>query len=136
MFIGCEYSILILVSTNIFKGNSKHWVSTAVIKNTTVLLMDSLWTEDTLERSVELQIAQIYGPACAKENSLTIRKLAVQQQQGTHDCGLFAVAYATEVCFGKDPALVTYDQPKMSSHLVDCFEQGILARFPQVHRIN
>ena len=89
-------------------GDSEHWVCTAVYnkqgKDTVVevLLLDSLWGEG-LMRTIELQISQLYGQINAAE-SINIRKMAVQQQlPGTADCGLFAVAYATEVCFGGGP---------------------------------
>ena len=73
---------------------------------------------DTLERLVGLQIAQIYGAACALKRGLTIRKLNVQQQKvGAQDCGLFAVAYATEVCYGMNPTMASFEQSKMNIHL-------------------
>ena len=118
-------------------GESQHWVCTAVQKfkmrkENEVVLLDSLWNVDTLERLVGLQIAQIYGAACALKRGLTIRKLNVQQQKvGTQDCGLFAVAYATEVCYGMDPTMASFEQSKMNIHLLKCLEEGRMARFPQ-----
>ena len=97
--------------------------------------MDSLWSVNTLERLVGLQIAQIYGPACAFKRDLTVRKVNVQQQRiGTQDCGLFAVAYATEICYGKDPAMATFEQSKMNNHLLQCLQEGKITRFPQTHK--
>ena len=83
-----------------------------------------------------LQIAQIYGPTCTSKGGLSIRKVSVQQQEvGTLDCGLFAVAYATEVCYGMDPAKASFEQSKMNIHLVQCLEAGNLARFPQTSKV-
>jgi hypothetical protein len=42
--------------------------------------------------------------------TLKLRKLPVQQQNGTLDCELFAVAYAVEVCTGNPPADVSFNQ--------------------------
>ena len=96
-----------------------------------ILLLDSLWSVDVLERVVGLQVAQLFGPACAYEGSLVIRKINVQQQQAcTRDCGLFAVAYATEICYGREPEVAAFEQSKMKAHLLQCLEKGKLRRFP------
>ena len=34
-------------------------------------------------------------------------------QQGSKDCGLFAIVYATEIAYGHDPSLFTFDQSKL-----------------------
>lgn len=105
-------------------------------KKNEVLLLDSWWNVNILERMVELQIAQIYGPTCTSKGGLSIRKVSVQQQEvGTLDCGLFAVAYATEVCYGMYPAKASFEQSKMNIHLVQCLEAGNLARFPQTSKV-
>ena len=41
----------------------------------------------------------------------------VQQQTISVDCGLFAIAFATSLVFGEDPANVTYDSEKLRMHL-------------------
>ena len=55
----------------------------------------------------------------------------VQQQQGGADCGLFAIANATSICFGLDPVHVTYQQCNMRDHLLKCIEANQLTPFPQ-----
>ena len=98
--------------------------------------MDSLWTKTDLERSTRLQIIQIYGLKFAYQRILTIKKVPVQQQlPGALDCGLYAVAYATEICYGKDPAVVNFQQSQMKSHLKQCLENGRITRFPQVQTL-
>ena len=56
----------------------------------------------------------------------------VYMQSGTcsSDCGLFAVAYATSVAFGKDPGRCHFNQQQMRVLLHDCFLNGILTPFP------
>lgn len=44
----------------------------------------------------------------------------VQQQKGGVDCGLFAIANATALCFGKDPSGLCYEQHQMREHLLKC----------------
>ena len=48
--------------------------------------------------TIVLQIAEIF--AVPDQSSVKIRKLSMQQQDGTVDCGAFAVAFAT-VLFSK-----------------------------------
>ena len=54
----------------------------------------------------------------------------VQQQQGTVDCGLFAVAYAVSFANGKDPAKVKFDQPSMRAFFAECIKKRHLDEFP------
>ena len=60
-----------------------------------------------VERKLILQIASIYK---CNGKTLSIQKLGVQHQDGTLDCGLFAIAYATEICEGRDPVAALFDQ--------------------------
>jgi hypothetical protein len=99
-----------------------------------VLLFDSLWGLGGdplgLERMVELQICKIYGKYTG--DTVKVKKVAVQQQlPGTEDCGLFAVAYATDICYGKDPGKARFDQTMMKNHFKDCLERGSIHPFPQ-----
>ena len=48
------------------------------------------------------------------------------------DCGLFAIAIATDLCFGIQPGLTAYSQSKMRQHLVACFVKGKMEPFPKM----
>lgn len=109
----------------------RHWVCTTSVntnKDSDVYVMDSLGGVFPISPSLQQQIAQVYG---GKRSQLIIRRLSVQQQVGAKDCGLFAVAFAVEVCQRNDPSRVSYDQNKMRSHFVSCLEKGHLDTFPQ-----
>lgn len=54
----------------------------------------------------------------------------VSKQQGTSDCGLFAIAFAERILSGEDPCTVTYDQLKMRQHILDCLNAGSISAFP------
>ena len=56
----------------------------------------------------------------------------VQKQSGTNYCGLFGVAFATALCFGKSPSGLVFDQSLMGTHLCDCLENSKMAMFPVV----
>ena len=78
----------------------------------------------------------IYGPKFVHQRILTIKKVPVQQQlPGALDCVLYAVAYATVICYGKDPVVATFQQSQMKSHLKQCLENGRIMRFLQVQNV-
>ena len=91
--------------------------------------------EEEIGDNLSLQIAQIYGDICDEKNMLAIHKVNVQQQSpGSVNCGLFALAFAVEVCFGKDPSSATFNESKLGIHLSQCFEKGVIRRFPQMRK--
>ena len=54
----------------------------------------------------------------------------VMEQPNAHDCGVFALANATELAHNCDPALCHSDVKSMREHLLHCLEQGKIERFP------
>ena len=46
----------------------------------------------------------------------------VQQQAGSTDCGLFAIAFATDLAFGEDPVKISYQQCAMREHFAKCLQ--------------
>ena len=81
----------------------------------------------------EVQLASIYVRIIPPNSSLlNVEVQSVQQQEGAHDCGLFAVANAVEVCVGGNPEMVQFEQSEMRSHLINCLEQKCLQPFPNV----
>ena len=58
---------------------------------------------------MELQLFPIYRKevGCGRDMPAVCR--AAQQQEGGYDCRLFAVAVATELCFGGDPIKETFN---------------------------
>ena len=114
-------------------GESNHWICTCSSskEKSTVIVMDSLGLFMDLNNSTLLQISKIYNSTVPRnESSLKIRKLSVQQQKGSLDCGVFSVAYAVEVCMGRNPQYAFFDQEKMRQHLCICLSEGTLKPFP------
>ena len=52
---------------------------------------------------------------------ITERFMNMKKQQGSHDCGIYAIAYATDLVYGQDPASHQYQQEKMRPHLRSYF---------------
>ena len=92
-----------------------------------VCMYDSLFTEFDQESS-DL-ILRIFQNHNNDGRSVTVIMKNMQKQNGSVDCGLFAIAIAvmTSLAYKEDPSTVTYDQNKMRPHLQD---QGYYA-FPE-----
>jgi hypothetical protein len=56
----------------------------------------------------------------------------VSPQTNAHDCGVYAIAYATELAYGADPITCNWDVGQMRGHLLQCLESGLLTRFPRL----
>ena len=52
-------------------------------------------------------------------------------QHGNTDCGLYAIAYTTELAFGHDPTDFTFDQSQLRDHLLNCLTSRTITRFPE-----
>ncbi len=79
--------------------NGNHWVTIAGIHCSLVKFYDSKYrslSEDAIE-----QIALITQPS---HNFINVDLETTQFQTGYSDCGLYAIAFATEVCYGNNPA--------------------------------
>ena len=62
----------------------------------------------------------------------TIGLANVSKQLGSSDCGLFSVAYITDIAFGLDPSHHVYQQSDMRDHFFKCLEQKKMEPFPVV----
>lgn len=102
-----------------------HWIC-VVYNRDEVNVLDSLGFMNLQEDAV-LQIAKLYS---SRSSTLNIKRLSVQQQNGYHDCGLFSVAYAVEVCLGQNPESASFAQDRMRGYLLDCLSSGAMKSFP------
>ena len=85
-------------------GTFTAWVTTTSIQlpcSRQAKLFDSR-SSGSLTSSLQTQIAQIYGQR--KHGKICVNVNPVQQQHGGVDCGLFAIAFATELAHSKNPA--------------------------------
>ena len=86
----------------IFNIQKNHWICAAKSEGKAkVLVYDSAYTKwDGNLLSPLLKQFQ-----CGRDSIKIID--GVQKQTGSADCGLFAIAFATSIAFGKDPASTT-----------------------------
>ena len=105
-----------------------HWVTVSNIDcpaGNCVYVYDSLF--HTVSDSCIKQIAAIQ---CHSQREIKVVYPAVQRQRGSSDCGAFALAFATSLCSGENPAAITYCQIKLRSHIVSCLENRCITSFP------
>ena len=115
-----------LETVHIHHNNRHHFCTSSSIGGN-VRIFDSLNTPPSQE--LMRQLTAIYSPDDSAPQSfqITIR----HPQVGGKDCGLYAIAYAFDLVLGLDPSESIFDQSKMRSHLVTCFEKQQLIEFPK-----
>lgn len=115
-----------------YTGNH-HWITSSDIGSTKkccARIFDSKWM-GKLSSQTEIQVAQIYGGTSRASDTLCVEVVPVHQQNGVVDCGVFSVAFATDICHGLDPVAVSYDQRRMRDHLISCLEKKTFQPFPR-----
>lgn len=58
----------------------------------------------------------------------------VQKQSDLVMCGLFAIAFAFDLCQNIDPTIRCYDESQMRQHLLKCLNQHYFQEFPQLNK--
>lgn len=69
-------------------------------------------------------LLQCYKP------QLTINVMQLQQQSNGSDCGVYAIACATSLCNGGEPAEQFWDEKQMCLHFIECFQSTSMSAFP------
>ena len=121
-------------SIQIHHTDAFHWaVSTSIRrpKSCRARILDSM--SGDLSSSMQCQLAKIYG-VTGKSDTMRVEISPVQQQAGSTDCGLFAIAFATDLAFGMDPVKISYQQSAMREHFVKCLENEKMEQFPRSKR--
>ena len=78
-------------------GNN-HWLTVVAVDKTTVKVFDSMFR--CVGTCVSMQTALM---SQSNEEHISFRIENAQSQEGGVDCGLFAIAFTTEFCFGNNP---------------------------------
>ena len=118
-----------------YNGNN-HWIcSYQKEENGPVYLLDSLKSSRTLNANVSIQISQIYN---INTDNITVHIPDVQRQQNSHDCGVYAIAFITElICsdFNVDISNTRFMTSLMRTHLLKCIEENKISVFPKVAKM-
>ena len=80
-----------------------HWLTFEVKFDEDIRVFDSLYSNLSFE--VKKQIASIIQ---SKHGKLDLKIEKTQQQTNSVDCGIYAIAFATDLSYGYDPASLLY----------------------------
>ncbi len=104
-------------------------VGLSCTKPNTVQVYDSMQSP-----SLDLATKKVICCITKPNATLTIDFIKLIAQENLDDCGVYALAYATELAAGCDPATAVWDTKGMRQHLIKCFERGEMERFPVQRR--
>ena len=108
-----------------------HWVCMSTMSTSpgTVKLYDTLYNTAN-----SITIRHAFHMLMFPGDSVSFINEKVQRQLNHNDCGLFALAIATDLCHGIDPVTQSYDQSKLRQHYINCLESRKMAPFPKTSR--
>ncbi|XP_066933436.1 uncharacterized protein [Clytia hemisphaerica] len=112
----------------IHHDEENHWVLSRS-KGQKVILLDSSKSEPT--EHLQKQLLKCYEKY-VKNGHLEIEYESVCRQTGGKDCGLFVIAFATDIAFGFNPSSILYNQARFRQHLKQCFASETMSVFPRL----
>ncbi|CAF1325494.1 unnamed protein product [Rotaria sordida] len=108
----------------IFNANNNHWLTIANLGS------DNIWKiYDSLSYPKE-SLVKFFQDILPGKERVVLSFENVQQQVGGNDCGLFALAFATSLCYEDIPSSLFYDQKSLRNHYVNFIENNEIQRFP------
>ena len=120
----------------IFSNLDGHWVCSAKgFHGDDTIVCDSLSNSSggKLNTGLEVQLSHVYG---SPRSNLYVTVPRTDQQPNGFDCGVYAIAFATSLCFAslkKDHTqyhMEQYIHSEMRPHLFKCFNKRLMTRFP------
>ena len=96
-------------------------VASTIVRREKVLIYDSLF--NVIDEGTRKTVKEYFGSSCIMELAC-----GCPRQVGTLDCGVFSIMIAAVLAHGHDLCKTssTTDTQTLRSHLVKCFEAGLL----------
>ena len=112
--------------------NGSHWIC---VSNVNAIELDTVMVYDSgcpshVPVTIQMAVCSILRP---QSDMMNFDIVNVQCQPNGSDCGLFAIAFATELVHDQDPALCHFDTTCLRQHLLNSFDRDQLDRFPLLH---
>ncbi len=106
-----------------------HW-ALSHLSNGIIFLFDSLLPKK-LDVRLREQMLSLYG-------NRQVQRPCVQHQNGSKDCGCFAIAFCVTLLYGADASSLMYTQKEMPegcqkemrAHVISCLKQNKFLPFP------
>ena len=117
--------------------NNNHWITVSNIIDVTkkthkidaVRIYDSLYLQISL--GTKEDICSFLRPP---KKTLMFDVMNIKAQPNSNDCGIFAIACATEIVHGFDPVACNFNCSAMRQHLLNSLTQQYIDRFPSKPR--
>ena len=109
----------------VLHNGNDHWIAIEIVSQEEVHVYDSLFSKPNY-----CIIKQISSIIKSRSSKLQLFLERVQFQQNSIDCGVYAIAFMTDLCYKLDPANRCYSDSKdLRDHLIQCFQQGVMRPF-------
>ena len=111
----------------IYCQSRRHWiVATTINANCDIVkVYDSIFRY--LDKSFLTTVEKCF--TCSGEVP-TVKVMQCRKQEGSKDCGVYAVAFGIALAMGHNPSRQNLKQDAMRSHLVTCFKNEQFSLFP------
>ena len=113
---------------------SNHWILVSNMpynkESNNIYIYDSLLT--SISDSIVNTVCSFFKWRAT--DPLNFDMVNLQRQTNSYDCGVFCVAFATELAYGGDPAKCSWYLSRMRSHLIQGLENQKLQPFPKMGR--
>ncbi|XP_033636978.1 uncharacterized protein LOC117297905 [Asterias rubens] len=123
-----QFKPIVSDGVQVMQNGNNHWVTLFKTGEKIIKVMDS--KNMGLTRQLTHQVINL----CEGDDNTgawEVRLPRMHRQRGSSDCGVFALAYATELAFKGDPEIVVYEQKRLRQHLKDCLEAMEMSPFPK-----
>lgn len=110
-------------------STSGHWAC-LFNKSSSEGSVDLFYSLHTVPEEHGTILSQLCTFLHTSQPSITTNVVNVGLQEGSNDCGLFAIAMAYDLCMGVNPVTRKYVQKEMRSHLHSCINNKKLKQFP------
>ena len=107
-------------------NGANHWLM-PFRTNDRVQICDDSYMNLTL--GIKNCLKALYKSKVEKNGKLLVTMVPVQKQNDRYNCGLFAIAFKTDVLNGLSPANSFFEVSLIHSHLLQCLETGELTVF-------
>lgn len=122
-YAGCAY-------LQVLHTGADHWITIEILSDEEVRVYDSMFLKPTYHT-----LKQIASIVKSRHHQIQLSLAKVQFQKTANDCGVYALAFLTDLCHGIDPTTCDYaSAQELRKHLIHCFKQGTMSPFPSTTR--
>ena len=130
--VGCSFTMSFNIETckfiQILHDPAGHWLTISNVETESPNIINVYDSMNSLcSSNVQQQIACLLNTF---KSHIFLNFVDVHLQDGGSDCGLLSLAYATALCYNKNPGSYMFDQSSLRHHLVQCLEKQNFSMFP------